>query len=201
MCKYPGHYPNSLFVRARNSLISHCKRAFFSFFFSPQALHYPRHLEKSFNRPSSMYPGLMAPRASVLIDLDHSTTSRGQHSLRGGHGTKGQSGASAGTIAVRLTIPTSTVNIPKNVVLATPIDADVKLNTSIVCTAGPLQERDTILKIKSAELMFFHTQGDRVAMANKEEKDTSMTLFLYSPLMNPFLNTLGEQGIECNCIP
>jgi hypothetical protein len=37
-----------------------------------------------------------------------------------------------------------------------------------------------------------------VAMANAEERDPSMALVLYSPSMNPFLKTLGEQGIECN---
>ncbi|KAF8814509.1 hypothetical protein BYT27DRAFT_7206090 [Phlegmacium glaucopus] len=89
----------------------------------------------------------------------HSTASNGEDGLRGGHGTDGQPGTSAGTIAVRLTTPTTTVNIPKNVVLPNPIDADVKLDASIVRTAGQLQQMDTILKIGSGKLMSFFALG------------------------------------------
>jgi hypothetical protein len=60
---------------------------------------------------------------------------------------------------VRLTTPTTTANIPKNVVLANPIDADVKLDASFVCTAGRLQKMDTILKINSGESMCFLAAG------------------------------------------
>ena len=90
---------------------------------------------------------------------DHSTASGGQHGRSGGHGTDGQHGTSASNIAVQLTTPTTTANIPKNVVLANPIDVDVKLDTSIISTAGQLQKKDTILKINSGELMSFHALG------------------------------------------
>ena len=85
--------------------------------------------------------------------------SKSGYGKRGGHGTSGQHGTSAGTISVRLTTPPTTANIPKNVVLANPIDADVKLSASIVCTAGQLQKMDTALKIKSGESMCFLAVG------------------------------------------
>ena len=93
-------------------------------------------------------------------DLGHSTALLGQHGVRGGRGTRGQRGTSAGTISVRLTTPTSTANIPKNVVLANPIDADVKLDASLVSNAGQLlQKLDTVLKINSGETMSFLALG------------------------------------------
>ncbi|KAF8814527.1 hypothetical protein BYT27DRAFT_7206095 [Phlegmacium glaucopus] len=88
----------------------------------------------------------------------HSRASGGD-GLGGGHGTGGRCGTSAGTIAVRLTTPTTTANIPKNVVLPNPIDADVKLDASIVHTAGQLKKMDTILKIDSGGSMSFFTLG------------------------------------------
>ena len=90
----------------------------------------------------------------------YSTASCGKHGLKGSHGTDGQCGTSAGTIKVRLTTPpTTTANIPKNVVLANPIDADVNLDASIVCTAGRLQKIDTIMTINSEKLMHFRALG------------------------------------------
>ena len=77
---------------------------------------------------------------------------------RGGDGTDGQCGTDAGTIAVRLTTP-RTANIPKNVVLPNPIDADVKLDASIVSTAGKLQKMDSILKINPRKSMCFLALG------------------------------------------
>ena len=77
---------------------------------------------------------------------------------RGGHGTDGQCGTDAGTIAVRLTTP-RTANIPKNVILPNPIDADVKLNASMVSTAGQRQKIDTILKINPGKSMSFLALG------------------------------------------
>jgi len=91
------------------------------------------------------------------------TSGKGGSSSRygksGDHGTSGQHGTSAGTISVRLTTPPTTAKIPKNVVLANPIDADVKLSASIVCTAGRLEKMDTALKIKSGESMCFLAVG------------------------------------------
>ena len=77
----------------------------------------------------------------------------------GGDGTDGQLGATAGTIAVRLTTPTTTANIPKNVVLAKPIDVDVKLEASVVFSTDRLQKTNTILKINSGESICFHALG------------------------------------------
>ena len=92
-------------------------------------------------------------------DFGGSTASRGQGGARGGHGTGGQHGTFAGTISVRLTTPTTTANIPKNVVLSNPIDVDVKLDASLVSTAGQLQKMDTVLKIKSGESISFLALG------------------------------------------
>ena len=88
----------------------------------------------------------------------NSAAARGMDGRWGGHGAKGQNGTSAGNINVRLTIPTTTANIPKNEVLPNPIDADVKLDASMVCT-GRLQKMDTILRINSGESMCFHALG------------------------------------------
>ena len=76
----------------------------------------------------------------------------------GGDGTDGHCGTSAGTISVRLTTPT-TADIPKNMVLTNPIDAAVQLGASIVSSAGSLQKMDTIMKVKSGELISFFTRG------------------------------------------
>jgi hypothetical protein len=92
-------------------------------------------------------------------NFSHSTAHTSQHGLWGGHGANGQHGTSGGTISLQLTTPPTTANIPKNVVLAKPIDADVKLDGSIVCTAGRLQNVHTVLKIKSGELMAFLAAG------------------------------------------
>jgi len=92
-------------------------------------------------------------------NFGHSTARTSQHGLWGGHGANGQHGTSAGTISLRLTTPPTTANLPKNGVLANPIDADVKLDGSIVCTAGRLQNMHTVLKIKSGELMAFLAAG------------------------------------------
>ena len=92
-------------------------------------------------------------------NFGHSTAHTSQHGLWGGHGANGQHGTSAGTISLRLTTPPTTANIPQNVVLANPIDADVKLDGSIVCTAGRLQNMHTVLKIRSGELMAFLAAG------------------------------------------
>ena len=89
----------------------------------------------------------------------YTTAPKGSSGLSGMDGTDGQSGTTAGTVAVRLTTPKTTANIPKNVVLANPIDADVKLEASIVCPAGRLQKLDTIMKINLGESMCFHALG------------------------------------------
>ena len=89
----------------------------------------------------------------------HTTASRGSDGVSGMDGTDGQSGTTAGTVAVRLTTPITTANIPENVVLANPIDADVKLEASIVCPAGRLQKLDTIMKINLGGSMCFHALG------------------------------------------
>ena len=88
-----------------------------------------------------------------------STASHGVHGLWGSHATDGQSGTSAGTIELRLTTPTTTANIPKNVVLANPIHADVKLDGTIVYSDGRLQMMDTILKVKLGKTMTFRAVG------------------------------------------
>ena len=77
----------------------------------------------------------------------------------GVHGTGGQDGTPAGTISVRLTTPTTTANIPENVVLANPIDVDVKLDAYIAQATGQLQKMDTVLKINSWESMSFAAVG------------------------------------------
>jgi hypothetical protein len=74
-------------------------------------------------------------------------------------GAEGQRGTNAGTIAVRLTTPTTTADIPKNVVLPNPIDVNVKLDASIVSTTGRQERMDTKLKINSGESMCFLALG------------------------------------------
>ena len=91
-------------------------------------------------------------------DHSYSTASRGQSGWSGGHGTGGQHGTSSGTISVRFTTPTTTANIPKNVVLANPIDVDVKLD-AYIGAADKLQKMDNVLKIKSGESMSFLAWG------------------------------------------
>ena len=78
---------------------------------------------------------------------------------RGGHGTDGQAGTTAGDIAVRLTTPTTTANIPKNVVLAKPIDTDVRLRASIINSSKQKEKTDAIWTINSGKLMCFHALG------------------------------------------
>jgi hypothetical protein len=89
--------------------------------------------------------------------LGHSKASTGGDGRNGGHGTDGQSGTSAGNIDVQFTTPT-TANIPKNLVLPNPIDADVKLDAFIDWT-GRVQRMDTILKIEAEKSMFFLALG------------------------------------------
>ena len=78
---------------------------------------------------------------------------------RGGDGTDGQCGTSGGTIDVQLTTPKTTADTPKNVVLPNPINADVRVNASIVCAAGRLQKMDVVMKIKPENLMCFLALG------------------------------------------
>jgi hypothetical protein len=114
---------------------------------------------KMIEPPSFDVSGVHGAPGISGYDLGLSTGPLGQHGQRGGHGTRGQHGTSAGTISVRLTTPKSTANIPKNVVLANPMDADVKLDASLVCADGQLQKMDTVLKIKSGETMSFLALG------------------------------------------
>jgi len=88
-------------------------------------------------------------------DLGNSMAPLGQDGQKGGHGTRGQPGTHASNIQVRLSTPTTTANIPKNVVLANPIDVDVKL----VYTTGQMQKVDNTLKIDSGESMSFLAIG------------------------------------------
>jgi hypothetical protein len=138
--------------------------------------------------------GVSGASGTLGTSFGHSTAS--DDGARGGDGTDGQSGTSAGSIAVRLSTPT-TSDIPKNVVQPNPIDADVKLEASIV-TAGKLQKLDTIFKINSGELMCFLALGGHGGHGQHGGKGSRLALFLYSTSMNPFLNMLGEQWIECN---
>jgi len=92
-------------------------------------------------------------------DRGHSIASPSAHGRMGGHGTGGQHGTSAGTISVRFTTPTATANIPKNVVLANPIDVDVKVDAYIARAAGQQKEMNTVLKIDSRESMSFLAVG------------------------------------------
>ena len=88
-----------------------------------------------------------------------SVASRGHDGLWGGQGIDGNCGTSAGTISMQLSTPTTTSIIPKKVVLANPIDVDVKLDASIVSSSGELQKMDTLLNIKSGESMYFLALG------------------------------------------
>ena len=132
-----------------------------------------------------------------------SGTSYNRHGQRGGDGIAGQCGTSAGTIAVRLTTLTTT-NIPKNEVLPTPVDADVKLEASIVC-AGQLQKMDKILRINSGESMCFHALGGHGGNGGNGghgghgangSRYGAFPVFSFNT--NALLNTLGEQGVQCN---
>lgn len=91
----------------------------------------------------------------------HSTASRGVRGLDGSHATDGQCGTSAGTIDLRLATPTTTANIPRNVILANPIDTDVKLDGTIVYSDGRLQNMDSILNVDSGKTMRFRALGGR----------------------------------------
>jgi hypothetical protein len=67
-----------------------------------------------------------------ISGADGESGTRGKsRGLSGGHGTKGQRGTDAGNIKVRLTTPSTTADLPKNVVLPNPIDAKVKFDASI----------------------------------------------------------------------
>ena len=88
-----------------------------------------------------------------------SVASRGRDGLWGGHGIDGHCGTSAGTISMQLSTPTTTSIIAKKVVLANPIDVDVKLDASIVKSSGELQKMDTLLNIKSGQTMCFIALG------------------------------------------
>jgi len=103
--------------------------------------------------------GADGPPGASGKDFDDSTALPGQRAKRGGRGNRGERGESAGTISVRLTTPTTTENIPKTMVLANPIDADVRLNASLNCADGQLQKRNTILNIKVGESMCFSALG------------------------------------------
>ena len=126
--------------------------------------------------------------------------STGSDGRRGGDGTDGQCGSDAGTIAVQLTTP-RTANFPKNVVLPNPTDADVKLDASIVSAAGQLQKMDTILKIDSGGSIRFLApggHGGHGGHGGNSEQGGEGFRYAFSPSMNPFLNTLGEQGAGSN---
>jgi hypothetical protein len=88
-------------------------------------------------------------------DPDDPMAPLGQDGQKGGHGTRGQPGKHGSNIQVRLSTPTTTANIPKNVVLPNPIDVDVKL----VYTAGRTEKLDNTLKIDSGESMSFLAMG------------------------------------------
>ena len=81
----------------------------------------------------------------------YSKAFRGEHGLRGGHGSPGQRGTAAGTISMEISTPTSSSLLPINVVLPQPIDADVMINTSLVFPLGNLERMDTILKVDAGE--------------------------------------------------
>ena len=136
-------------------------------------------------------------------DRKHSLNKYSQDGMRGGDGTGGQCGTSAGTISVRLITPKTTANIPENVILANPIDVEVKLHGSITKVSGQLQEVDTVLKIKSWESMSFLAvggnggRGGNGGNGQNGEKGYRSFSFLY-PSMNPVLNMLGEQRKKCN---
>jgi hypothetical protein len=85
------------------------------------------------------------------FDRGHSIAFRGEHGLRGGHGIPGQRGTAAGTISMEVSTPTSSSLLPRNVVLPRPIDADVKINASLVFPSGKSQRMDTILKVDAGE--------------------------------------------------
>lgn len=93
------------------------------------------------------------------VDLGSTTAPIGNNGRRGGHGTQGYGGTPAGTISMRLATPISTADIPENVILANPNDADVKLKASIVYTTGQQHDMDTILKINSDESMSLLARG------------------------------------------
>jgi len=136
-------------------------------------------------------------------DRGNSTASPSGHGRMGGHGTGGQHGTSSGTISVRFTTPTTTANIPKKMVLANPIDVEVKVDAHITNAAGQLEKMNTILKIDSRESMSFLAlggngghggdggDGQHGGRGKKYER------FL---LLNTFLNTLGEQWKGCNSL-
>ena len=85
--------------------------------------------------------------------LGDSTANMGQHGVRGGRGTIGQRGVNAGTISMQLSTCMSTAEIPPNLVLPDPIDADVKVDASFVSPDGRLQKMDTVMKVNSGELI------------------------------------------------
>ena len=57
--------------------------------------------------------------------------------------------------------PTTTANIPRNVILASPIDTDVKLDATIVYSNGRLQNMDSMLNVNSGKTMRFRALGGR----------------------------------------
>ena len=148
-------------------------------------------------KPDFEVNGVDGAEGASGLDRGNSTASVGQDGERGGHGDKGKRGASAGEIAVRLTTPT-TANIPKNVVLANPIDADVQLNTAIVSANGHQIVEDKIWKFKPGDLMRFYARGGDGGNGGDggdgEHGGNGFKYgaFLYSLSMSPFLNTLGE---------
>ena len=76
----------------------------------------------------------------------------------GGHGTDGQHGTYASNISMRLATPLATT-VPKNVVLANPIDANVKIDAYFFHTTEQMEKMDTILKINPGGSMQFHALG------------------------------------------
>jgi hypothetical protein len=148
------------------------------------------------NPPIFEVPGIHGASGISGYSYAHSPDDYGGHGQRGGNGTGGQDGSSAGTISVRLTTPTTTANIPENVVLPNPIDVDVKVDAYIAQAAGQLQKMDTVLKINSWESMsFIAVGGDGGNGGNGQDGGTGYRYGLpfYSPSMNPFLNMLGQQ--------
>jgi hypothetical protein len=111
------------------------------------------------NPPIFDVPGIHGASGISGYSHWHPPTGYGDYGQRGGNGTGGKDGSSAGTISVRLTTPTTTANIPENVVLPNPIDVDVKLDAYIAQAAGQLQKMDTVLKINSWESMSFLAVG------------------------------------------
>jgi hypothetical protein len=94
---------------------------------------------------------------------DYSNSTAANDGQNGGDGTDGQYGTSGGNISMRLAtvipLAVTTAIIPKNVVLANPIDAEVKLAAYFDSTGGRVQKMDTILKINAGQSLCFFALG------------------------------------------